>query len=216
MMRRTEHLPAWSRGGVAAALILLGQGAAGWIAALQGMRVAPATLGLAAAGGIASIVVLARCRIPASAKAALIAASCASLLTVVATQDLLGLRQVERSTAGALIDSGVAAGQPARTRTSAPVTVISGNPGGAAAAKTLAHDLDNRLQSNGADLTVAATLTESAGGLRVSWTLVRGGDRLWCGLETAHAAPGDAPFAMLADRVAAAARRSQGGALDCA
>ncbi len=216
MMRRTEHLPDWSRGGIAAALIVLGQGAAGWIAALQGMRVAPVTLGLAAAGGIASIVVLARCRMPASAKAALITASCASLLTVIATQDLQGLRQVERTTADALIDSGIAAGQPARTRTIAPVAVVATDPDDALAAKALARDLDGRLQTSGADLTVAATLAESAGGLRVSWTLVRGGDRLWCGLETAHAAPGDAAFAMLGDRVAAAARRSHGGTLDCA
>ena len=212
MMYRNTASPSWSRGGFFAAACALAQIAASTAAATQGWRIGSVTLALTAAGAIASVIVLARCLLPAALKAGLIAAVCATLLTMVATQDLMGLRAVERTTSAA-VERDAVSNQPA-PRTLA-VTVTPADAAAAPAARALAADIDRRLPPD-SDVTVAATMSQGAGGTRVSWTLVRGADRLWCGLHSESAAPGDNPFAALTDRVAAAAQRSQHGSLNCA
>lgn len=203
----------WSAGARAASAAMLAQIASGWVAAARGARIDGGTLVIAIALGIGSIVVLARCRMPTGAKALLIAAACASLLTVIATQDLLGLRAVERATGGALADAAEADGRPP-SRRATPAAVTASDAGARRAADALAGTLDRRLAEVEADASVAATIQDTPAGYRVNWSLVRGADRQWCGLHTEGGAAAPA-FPALADHVIEAARRSRGGPLRC-
>lgn len=206
-----RHSPAdgaWSRGGAAVAVIAMVAAAAAWVVALQPVRFSTPALALAWLVAVGGVCVIARARIPGPVKAVLLAGVCGSLLTCFATQDMLGLRAVDAQTGVALPDGAA----PPRPYTGVAVT----SEGGEAA--TIAADVseDARDSLAAADVGVSARVSAAGGGAyQLNWTLVRDGDRLWCGVITETPGRAKPPFADFGDRLAEAARRSRGGPLAC-
>ena len=185
----------------------------------------PRVLVVAAAIGIASAVLVARARMPAMAKSVLIAVVCAALLALAAAQDPFGLRAIDRSIDAATRETYVApiANNAPQTAAAGASSQVSLRATGDASATAFADDLARGValkagQDAGLDHVdgiIDVSSGPSGDTYRLTWSIGRAADSLWCGRIVAVGQARAAVLDSFSTTIATALRRGRDGALTC-
>lgn len=211
LYRITQDQADWDRASIAAAALVTAEIVFAWTLIGRSVRIGGGPAVLFAIVVIASVIILARCRLPVPIKASLLLGLMASALGCVATQGALGARTARSEADAALADAAAHADDR--------VHVVPG-AGAGTGGERVAAELESTLASRSVTdqtrvaLSPAEYTYDPARPYRLHWTLERDDDRLWCGDYTVEDRRRP-DVSLLADRVTDALKASRHGELAC-